>query len=485
MLTGAAYIRVSTDDQTELSPDSQLKAIRKYAKEHNIILNEQYIYSDEGISGRTAVKRPAFMQMIAVAKLKPKPFDVILVWKLSRFARSREDSIVYKSMLKKECGIDVVSVSEPLGDDKTSILIEALLEAMDEYYSVNLAEEVRRGMTEKISRGGIVVAPPIGYKISGGKYVPDDNAHIVRKIFEDFAAGKKTLHIVRELNELGYRTQNGKLYQVRSINYILSNPTYIGMLRWTPGNRASSQSNRYCNNENTIISKGEHEPIISEELYNAVQERIKQNGERYPAHYHQRSTEYYFRGIVRCSNCGATLSRLSHGKEPSMQCVKYSHGICTESHSIYLNTLKKVVIEKMRQDADSENIQPNIIRVTPGENSAQTEALQASVNKLQVKLERIKAAYVDGIDTLEEYKSNKAKLTAELQRINSQLEQEQAIGAEKEIDYAAFRDKLTSVVEIISSADISAAEFNDTLLSIVSKIIFNRKTTSIEIFYKI
>ena len=82
------------------------------------------------------------MQMIGIAKSKPTPFSSILVWKFSRFARNREDSIVYKSMLRKQCGIDVVSISEQLGEDKTSILIEALLEAMDEYYSINLAEEV-------------------------------------------------------------------------------------------------------------------------------------------------------------------------------------------------------------------------------------------------------------------------------------------------------------------------------------------------------
>ena len=87
--------------------------------------------------------------MIALAKSTPKPFEAILVWKYSRFARNREDSVVYKSMLRKQCGIDVVSISEATGDDKMSILFEAMIEAMDEYYSINLSEEVKRGMTEK------------------------------------------------------------------------------------------------------------------------------------------------------------------------------------------------------------------------------------------------------------------------------------------------------------------------------------------------
>jgi len=135
--TGACYIRVSTDDQTEFSPDAQLKAIKDYAKKNNITLTKQYVYIDEGISGKKAEKRPAFMEMIATAKLKPRPFDVILVHKFDRFARSREDSVVYKSLLKKEAGIKVVSITESIEDDKFSIILEAMLEAMAEYYSIN------------------------------------------------------------------------------------------------------------------------------------------------------------------------------------------------------------------------------------------------------------------------------------------------------------------------------------------------------------
>ena len=87
-MTGAAYIRVSTEDQLEFSPDSQLKKIREYADQHQITIPEDQIYLDEGISGRSASKRPAFMRMIASARSHPAPFQVILVWKFSRFARN-------------------------------------------------------------------------------------------------------------------------------------------------------------------------------------------------------------------------------------------------------------------------------------------------------------------------------------------------------------------------------------------------------------
>ena len=114
----ALYIRVSTEDQLEFSPDAQKKSLIEYAKKNNYQIDERYIFMDEGISGTSAKRRPAFMRMIATAKAKPKPFDAILVHKFDRFARSREDSVVYKSLLRKECGIKVISITEQLEDDK-------------------------------------------------------------------------------------------------------------------------------------------------------------------------------------------------------------------------------------------------------------------------------------------------------------------------------------------------------------------------------
>ena len=135
MKTAAAYIRVSTEDQIEYSPESQRKKLLEYAASHQLLLPEELVFTDEGISGRSAAKRPGFQKMISMAKQTPRPFDLILVWKFSRFARSRQDSIFYKSLLRRDCGIEVISITEQLSSDPTSILVEALLEAMDEYYS--------------------------------------------------------------------------------------------------------------------------------------------------------------------------------------------------------------------------------------------------------------------------------------------------------------------------------------------------------------
>lgn len=125
---GAAYIRVSTDDQIELSPESQLEEIRKYAQREGVLLLEDQIYIDAGISGKKAESRPEFMRMIATAKSPDCPFSVILLWKYSRFARNQEESIFYKSILRSKCSIDVVSVTEPLIAGPFGSLIERIIE---------------------------------------------------------------------------------------------------------------------------------------------------------------------------------------------------------------------------------------------------------------------------------------------------------------------------------------------------------------------
>ena len=106
--------------------------------------------------------------MIAAAKGKPPPFTAILVHKFDRFARNREDSIVYKSLLRLQCGVQVISITEHLEDDRMGLILEAMLEAMAEYYSINLADEVRKGMVEKGPPGGCKRRPP--WLPSGGTH---------------------------------------------------------------------------------------------------------------------------------------------------------------------------------------------------------------------------------------------------------------------------------------------------------------------------
>lgn len=348
--TAAAYIRVSTEDQIEFSPASQRKRLLEYADRNHISLPEQFIYVDEGISGRSAVNRPAFLDMIRTAKTKPKPFDRILVWKFSRFARNRQDSIFYKSMLRKECGIDVISITEQLSDDPTSILIEALLEAMDEYYSINLAQEVRRGMNEKFSRGGVVTSPPFGYRMGKEMYVPDERtAPVVSMIFDEYLNGISCRQIAEKLNRMNISTIRGNPFEARNIRYILGNPAYLGMQRrhLSPHSRKAPMT----------VVPSRHTALVSQETFIAVQKRLKlaKGSSCLPAY--SKNGIFPFQGLIRCSCCGSTLTRSGN----TLQCCRYTRGQCPVSHSISLDRISDAIFEKLREDLSFFPVQPIII----------------------------------------------------------------------------------------------------------------------------
>lgn len=472
MKTAAAYIRVSTEDQLEYSPDSQLKKIREYAERNDINIPEEFIFIDEGISGRRAEKRPSFMNMISLAKTKPKPFDLILVWKFSRFARSREDSIVYKSMLRKQCGIDVMSISEQIGEDKTSILIEALLEAMDEYYSINLAEEVKRGMNEKFSRGGVVSQPPFGYKMGNGVFVPDENAApVVKMIFEDFVSGTGIRKIAKKLNEMGIRSVKGNKFENRTVEYILCNPTYIGKLRRSPNGRENGD--RFHQSPDTVIVDGKHEPIISNELYRSANDKLRENKKRYVRNAQQNNADFMLRGIVRCSSCGSTLVQAVKGK--SLQCHKYAKGQCEVSHSVTISKMNEAVLEKLKCDLENCEFRFEIIKRYDVQNDNINDIL---LEKEYKKLERVKEAFEAGIDSLDEYKRNKARIHNRI----AELENAAPPPAEENVAEKAAA-KLSDIIDRLSDISVSENEKNTLLRSIISSIVFDRENMTIQIKY--
>lgn len=272
MQKAAAYIRVSDERQDEFSPDSQLKLIREYCAQNHFELLENHIFYDDGISAKNAERRKEFCRMIEAAKSLSHPFDAIIVWKYSRFARNQEESIIYKSLLRKH-GVKVISVSEPMSDDPFSSLVERIIEWMDEYYVVRLSGEVKRGMIEKALRGQLNNSPPIGYILKGKSlFIDAEEAKIIKLIFSEFNKGSNTAEVARHLNEQGYRTRNNKLFEGRSVRYILRNPIYTGYIRWSKDGRMAS--NRHFNSENFIVVKGEHEPIISDKEFDAAQMRL-------------------------------------------------------------------------------------------------------------------------------------------------------------------------------------------------------------------
>lgn len=476
MRIGAAYIRVSTDDQIELSPDSQLKEIKKYAKNNEIILSNEFIFIDEGISGKSAQNRPEFMRMISIAKNNPKPFDIILLWKFSRFARNRQDSIVYKSMLRKDYGIEVVSITEQLADDPTSILVEALLEAMDEYYSVNLAQEVKRGLNEKFSRGGVVNVPPFGYKIGQDKFEIDQKtAPIVKMIFNDFVSGMHTREIAVKLNSMGIVSKRGNAFESRTVQYILSNPVYIGKLRRNPN--GIDKQDYFHRGKDVVIVDAAHAPIIDSKTFEHAQKIFKDIKGRHLKRARYTYTDFMLRGLVRCSNCGSTLTQSVKGK--SLQCNKYTRGQCNKSHSISIPKINEAVIKKLQCDINEEELDISINEI--GENT-NTHVLKELLDNEYRKLERVKLAYENGIDSIDEYKVNKIKVLGYIRELERQISKPKT---NKKFIQKRFKKNLKSALIKLNSKNLSENEKNAILRSFIAKIVFDRTHETIRLYYYI
>lgn len=479
----SAYIRVSDERQDEYSPDSQLKKIREYAKKEGYIIPDEYVFYDDGISGRSVKKRNDFNRMIALAKDKEHPFEVIFVWKFSRFARNQEEAIVYKNLLRKK-NVSVISVSEPIPEGAFGQLIERIIEWMDEYYSINLSTEVQRGMVEKVSRGEPVSSAPYGYKM-GEKtlLVDEEQSPIVREIFTRYAEGEGTRRIAIDLGKRGVRTKDGNVPQNRWVDYILHNPVYVGKLRWsTDGKRPVNR--RKFDDDCIMVVDGNHEPIISLELWERVQARLKEEKQKYPKYAKKdQPVMVMSKGLIRCHSCGGTLALATAGKtkkdkSPRFQCCNYNRGRCHTSHSVSVPKIESAILDGLRQAVENQQF-----TLSP-ERRKQTERVLPDYDKLlaieEKKLERVKNAYLTEIDTLEEYKANKAEIS---KRIAEIIEERDKDTTDEPIDHSVFAEKVMGVLEYLENPEVSLEAKNEALRTIVDKIVYDKPNENVAIYF--
>ena len=476
MQTAAAYVRVSTDRQDEYSLDSQLKLIRDYAAAHDMEIPQDFVFVEDGVSGRSAKKRPAFQNMIGLAKSKEKPFSVILVWKFSRFARNQEESIVYKSMLSK-LGVEVVSISEPLSDDPFGSLIERIIEWMDEFYSIRLAGEVKRGMAEKVSRAEIVTVPSFGYDVQSKTYVPNEHADTVRKIFADYLAGKGIVTIARELADAGVRTRRGSAPSNRWVRYILRNPVYIGKIRWSKEGKIDYVHGEEADNDKALLIDGGFEPLVSAETFAAVQQKLEKRASALPYTRHDQAVEWMLKGLVRCSNCGSTLVYANLAC-PSMQCHKYSHGSCTVSHSLSLAKANRAVIAELEN-----RLETGIFPLAPQMIPKPGKDYDHMIGVEQLRLRRVEQAFETGVDTLEEYARKKKRLNEEIEKLRAEQAAALAEAEAAAVKPEDMRRKVADVLQLLKDDAATEAEKNVALRSILSHIVYSKSTNQLQLFF--
>ena len=480
---GAAYIRVSDERQDEYSPDSQLKKIREYAAKEGVTIPDEYVFYDDGISGKSTKRRDDFKRMIAIASEKTHPFDRIYVWKFSRFARNQEESIAFKNYLKKR-GVAVVSVSEPIPEGEFGSLIERIIEWMDEFYLKNLSVEVMRGMTEKVSRGEPICPPPLGYIMKDGRYYPDEEsgkADVVREVFTLYANGMKQKEIAILLGEKGIRTRYGKLPENRWVNYMLHNDCYIGKIRFTTdGTRAVSQGK--LDNESIMIVDGHHEPIISMELWDKVQKMLEEQKKTYPKYARQfQPIDHMLKGLAKCDCCGSTLAinGWSSGKNPvrNLQCCNYSRGSCRVSHSITLPKLEGAFVAGLKQALETKQftLAPKVQK--------KADPTAIDFDKLiaveERRLVRAKEAYLAEIDTLEQYKQNKKEITERIDDLIARRDKD----IQKEFNVDEFTAKVMGIVKFIEREDVTPAAKNEALRTIIEKVVYEKANGNLAIYF--
>ena len=370
----AIYARVSSDRQdVDLSISAQLKAIREYAERNDCLVVKEFV--DEAESGRS-IDRPGFKAMIAAARQSIPPFKVILVWKLSRFARNREDSIIYKSLLRKH-GIQVVSINEPVEDTPSGRLLEGIIEVIDEFYSANLSQDVVRGMRENASRGffpgGTV---PFGYrtaKVYDGatlrtKLEPDPAAvPVVERIFRESVTGKGLKEITKGLNKDGLRTRSGKKWGTTSVHNALRNEAYAGVLVWDRGRGKRARSN---GDRNPIRVEGAWTSIVDPQNFGLVQSML---ASRAPKVTHPRvvQSQYVLSGLIRCGACDTSMTGQSakSGQFFYYMCGNFrrrGRDACA-SQLLPKTFIEELVIERIKQKILTRENLEGLVRVVDAE----------------------------------------------------------------------------------------------------------------------
>ncbi len=410
-LTPAAlYARVSSDRQdVDLSVSAQLRALKEYARANGYSVAREYV--DEAESGRVA-DRPQFRQMIEEGSKPLAPFEVILVWKFSRFTRKREHAVAFKAQLRRK-GIRVVSITEQAEDNATGRLLEGIIESVDEYYSENLAQEVVRGMREAASRGFFLGSnAPFGYrkvKVSDGPKerptleVDPTTAPVVKEIFEKSRRGSGLKEICKELNGRGI-TNRGKRWYRGGLHYVLRNEAYTGTAVWGRTSKGDKA-------QDPVRVEGAWPALVSRELFDDVQQAMRDRAPKV-----QRpgrvGSKYLLSGLLRCGVCSKPY------RAQGAKSGQFAYYICgtlfTEGAGTcsarYLSAPKveDFIVDKIRERILNEETIVELVTLVAeeidaiaGEMSGRLEVIEAELEDVRKRLDRLYEAIEASDLTLE------------------------------------------------------------------------------------
>ena len=295
------YCRVSTDEQSTYSIDAQKRAIAQFVQNRGGQVAKFYV--DEGFTG-TNGDRPG-LQALKRDAAKGQ-FDAVVVHKSDRLFRNLVKFLTVTELLKRDYGVSVLSVSEPLdGDDANAFLMRAIQAAIAEWYSRNLSNETKKGKQERARQGLHNNQAPFGYDKVDGKLVVNPHEAVgVLMAFQLYAEGKYSdADIAKALNEKGFRTKRGNPFSKETVRSMLQNRTYLGLVKYQPYAKNADGSR----NVNTPVEwyEGQHQALVTEELFERCQEvrekvrRRRTTGCNYAV--------YPLSGLLYCGHCGRKM----------------------------------------------------------------------------------------------------------------------------------------------------------------------------------
>lgn len=285
LIPAVIYARYSSSGQREESIEGQVRECTEYAERNGMRVIATY--SDKALTGRTD-RRPDFQRMIADSD--KHLFDVVICWKTDRFARNRYDAAMYKNKLRKN-GVKLIYAREAVPEGPEGIILESVMEGFAEYYSANLAENVKRGNYDSALQHKTLGKRVFGYrKSSEDTFEPDPaTAPIVGEMFRRYNHGSRMVEIVADLNARGIRTVNGGPFNYNAVRKILLNEKYIGTYIWGD-----------IHDEDVIP------PLIDRDTFEAVQKKVASAK-------HQKRTrdldrpDFLLTGKCFCGHCGSPM----------------------------------------------------------------------------------------------------------------------------------------------------------------------------------
>ena len=377
------YARFSSHSQGEQSIEGQLSEAYKYATAHGYTIVHEYV--DRAKSGRSD-NREQFQQMLKdTAK---KQFDVIILWKVDRFGRNREEITLNKYKCKKN-GVRVEYVAETIPNTPEGVILESVLEGFAEYYSLQLSQNIRRGQAESAekcqSTGG---NRPMGYLTGPDKrFILDpDTAPTVKMIFDMYAAGSTVTEIITHLNSLGLRNRRGKAFTNNSLYAVLKNEKYTGV---------------YLYKDKRI--EGGMPRIVDDDTFWRVQEMLKVN-KRAPAHKWSKA-EYLLTDKLFCGKCGSGMigesgTSKTGAKHNYYSCSKKKRFRECDKKSIRQAVVEELVINATVDLLKDDELLEFLIENTWQYYQAQDES-QEELNALHRELEQTEKAISNLITAIE------------------------------------------------------------------------------------